>query len=201
MPSPKPLCGSLLWMQSTRPLGVLLPDTAAALQKAPLLILCQPQLKKGGKKRLTECFWAMSPHPQDIMATESQSWVPSQFPLRIPGSLGWNGSSKVIQINPCHGREHCSVKQIAGSPIQPDAEHLQGWGIHSSSGEPVSVSHDFCLRRFCLVSNLNLPSQSLELLPHRTRNLGVTQQQAQRIRWGEDSFPVLNLHLPGPYLL
>jgi len=31
--------------------------------------------------------------------------------------------------------------QAAQDPIQPVHEHLQGWGIHSFSGEPVPVLH------------------------------------------------------------
>jgi len=28
-----------------------------------------------------------------------------------------------------------------GGPIQPELEHLQGWGIHSIAGQSVSVPH------------------------------------------------------------
>ena len=31
--------------------------------------------------------------------------------------------------------------QVAQSPIQSDLEHFQWWGIHNSSGQPVSVCH------------------------------------------------------------
>ena len=40
-----------------------------------------------------------------------------------------------------HGQGHFSLGQVAQSPIQPDFEHFQGWGIHNISGQPVPVSH------------------------------------------------------------
>jgi len=36
---------------------------------------------------------------------------------------------------------HQPPDQVAHSPIQPGLEHLQGWGIHSFSGQPVPVPH------------------------------------------------------------
>ncbi|EOB08416.1 hypothetical protein Anapl_06434, partial [Anas platyrhynchos] len=42
---------------------------------------------------------------------------------------------------PCHGQEHLPPDQVAQSPIQPGLEHLQGWGIHNFSGQPVPGPH------------------------------------------------------------
>ena len=33
------------------------------------------------------------------------------------------------------------LDQVAQGPIQPGLEHLQGWGIHNLSGQPVSAPH------------------------------------------------------------
>jgi len=33
------------------------------------------------------------------------------------------------------------LDQAAESPIHPGLEHLQGWGIHSFSGQPMPVPH------------------------------------------------------------
>ncbi|EOA97032.1 hypothetical protein Anapl_17450, partial [Anas platyrhynchos] len=43
---------------------------------------------------------------------------------------------------PCHGLGHLPLDQVAQSPIQPGLEHLQGWGTHSFSGQPVPVPHN-----------------------------------------------------------
>jgi len=45
---------------------------------------------------------------------------------------------------PCH-RQGCqppylTLDQAVQDPIQPGLEHLQGWGIHSHSGQPVPVA-------------------------------------------------------------
>jgi len=44
---------------------------------------------------------------------------------------------------PCHGQGCQPPEQAAQSHIQPGLECLQGWGIHSLSGQPVSVCHHF----------------------------------------------------------
>jgi len=41
-------------------------------------------------------------------------------------------------------------------------EHLQGWGIHHLSGQPVPVPHSPYCKIFFLISNLNLPSFNLK---------------------------------------
>ena len=40
----------------------------------------------------------------------------------------------------CQGQEHLSPDHKAQSPIQPDHERFQPWGIHKFSAQPVPVS-------------------------------------------------------------
>ena len=60
---------------------------------------------------------------------------------------GWN--QRVIELSelegtfkghllqpPCNERGHLQLDQVAQSPIQPDLECLQGWGIHHLLGQP-----------------------------------------------------------------
>ena len=42
---------------------------------------------------------------------------------------------------PCHGQCCHPPAQAARGPIQPSLKHLQGWGIHSYSGQPVPAPH------------------------------------------------------------
>jgi len=46
---------------------------------------------------------------------------------------------------PCHRQHHqfpdLVLDQAAQGPIQPGIEHLQGWSIHSLSGQPVPAPH------------------------------------------------------------
>jgi len=43
---------------------------------------------------------------------------------------------------PCYAQVHQPLGHAAQSHIQPGLECLQGWGIHSLSGQPVPVCHD-----------------------------------------------------------
>ena len=63
---------------------------------------------------------------------------------------------------PCHGQRHLPLDQGAQSPIQPGLEHCQGWGTHSCSGQPVQRLTSLTVKSFFLISNLNLPSFSLD---------------------------------------
>jgi len=40
-----------------------------------------------------------------------------------------------------HQPPHLILDQAVQGPIQPGLEHLQGWGIHSLSGQPVPAPH------------------------------------------------------------
>jgi len=46
--------------------------------------------------------------------------------------------------------------QIAQSPIQPDPEYFQGWGIHNISEQPVLVSHHPHIKKFLPYVQYNL---------------------------------------------
>ena len=62
--------------------------------------------------------------------------------IESQNGLGWKGHLKIISFQlPCHGQGHLPLDQVAQSPIQPDFDHFQGWGIHSFSGQPVPVPH------------------------------------------------------------
>jgi len=67
---------------------------------------------------------------------------------------------------PSHGQGHLPLDQVAQSPVQPGLEHFQGGDSHSFSGQPVPVfHHPHGEEFFFLISNLNLPSFSLEPFP------------------------------------
>jgi len=42
---------------------------------------------------------------------------------------------------PCREQAHLQLDQVAESPVQPDPECFQGWGINHLSGQPVSGFH------------------------------------------------------------
>ena len=65
---------------------------------------------------------------------------------RIIECLGLEGTPRIIKFQPlCHRKCHQPPKlvldQVAQGPIQPGPEHLQGWSIHSLSGQPVPAPH------------------------------------------------------------
>ena len=56
------------------------------------------------------------------------------------------GTLRIIKFQPrCHRQGHqppdLVLDQAAQDPIQPGLEHLEGWGIHSLSGQPVPAPH------------------------------------------------------------
>jgi len=60
--------------------------------------------------------------------------------------LGLEGTSRIIKLQPLCCVQGCQLShlildQAAQGPIQPGREHLQGWGIHSLSGQPVPTPH------------------------------------------------------------
>jgi len=65
----------------------------------------------------------------------------------------------------CHGQGHLSLDQIDQSTVPPDLEHLQGWDIHNFSMQHFQCLTTLITKNFFLISNLNLPSFSLKLLP------------------------------------
>ena len=114
-----------------------------------------------------------SAHRQTLRRAEPLSWSPSTTMLpsversgshsnyhRIIECLGLEGTPKIIRVqSPClrQGRQppDLILDQAAQGPIQPGCEHLQGWGIHSLSGQPVPAPHH-SLGRIMAVSILLL---------------------------------------------
>jgi len=65
---------------------------------------------------------------------------------RIIECLGLEGTPGIIRFQfPCHRHGHqppdMVLDQAAQGLNQPDLEHLQGWGIHSLSGQPVPAPY------------------------------------------------------------
>ena len=56
------------------------------------------------------------------------------------------------------------LDQIVQGPIQPELEHLQGWGIHNLSGQPVPTPHHS--HRKELPSDIQLKSSLLYVIEH-----------------------------------
>ena len=55
-----------------------------------------------------------------------------------------------LGVLPCHGQGHYPLDQVAQGLIQPHLRHLQGWDIHSLSGQPVPVPHCSTSEEFLL---------------------------------------------------
>ena len=64
----------------------------------------------------------------------------------------------------CHGQGHLSLDQVAQSPVKPDRDHFQGWGIHSFSGQTVQVPHHPHSK--CRDPNHTTGTQAQILTPH-----------------------------------
>ena len=57
--------------------------------------------------------------------------------MELQNGLDWKGLEDHLAPIPCHGQGCHSPVQAAQNPIQPGLKHLQGWGTHSFSGQPV----------------------------------------------------------------
>ena len=81
---------------------------------------------------------------------------------------GLEGTSRIMNLQlPArqgHQPPHL-LDQAAQGPIQSGLEHLQGWGIHNLSVQPVPAPHHLLVKNFPLTSNLNLPSFKLKPFP------------------------------------
>jgi len=66
---------------------------------------------------------------------------------------------------PCPDQSHHSLDQAAQVPIQPYSEHHQWWGIHNFSRQYVPVPHHPLIKKFFLISSLNLSFFGLKLFP------------------------------------
>jgi len=65
---------------------------------------------------------------------------------RITEWSGLEETSRIMNLQPPHHRQgqqppHLIPDQAAQGPIQPGLEHLQEWGIHTLSGQPVPAPH------------------------------------------------------------
>ena len=61
---------------------------------------------------------------------------------RIIERFGLEKIFNIIQFwLPCHGQGLHPPDQAVQGPIQPDLEHLQGWGVHSFPAQPVPMPH------------------------------------------------------------
>jgi len=57
--------------------------------------------------------------------------------------FGLEGHFKDHPVHPpCNKQGHLELDQVAQSPLQPDTEFFQRWGIYHLSGQPVPVSHN-----------------------------------------------------------
>ena len=56
-------------------------------------------------------------------------WDPKEHRVPTPLPQAWQQPPGLVLAHAAQG------------PIQPGLEHLQGWGIHSLSGQPVSAPH------------------------------------------------------------
>ena len=68
---------------------------------------------------------------------------------RIIEWFGLEGTLKITWIQPpCHEQGHLPLDQVAQSPIQPGLQHFQGGGIHSFSGQHLSVPYNTHSKKF-----------------------------------------------------
>ena len=74
-----------------------------------------------------------------VLISLPSSWYGAVFHIyRITEQFGYERTLKITEFQlPCPGQGHLPLDQVAQSPIQPGLEHLQGWGIHNFSGQPV----------------------------------------------------------------
>lgn len=64
--------------------------------------------------------------------------------------------------NPC---KDLQLDQVAESPVQPDLECLQGWGIYNFSGQSLPVFYHLHSTKTSFFSNLNKLLFSLKPVP------------------------------------
>ena len=63
--------------------------------------------------------------------------------------FGLEGTLKGQLVQPPHGEQgHLHLDQVAQSPVQPDLECFQGWGIYHLSGQPLAVFHHPHCKKF-----------------------------------------------------
>ena len=68
---------------------------------------------------------------------------------RIIECLGLEGTFRGHLVQPlCSEQGHLQLDQVAQSPIQPDFDCFQGWGLPCVSGQPVPVFHHLHCKQF-----------------------------------------------------
>ena len=82
----------------------------------------------------------------------------------------WPGLKRTTMIfkfqPPCYVQGHQPPDQAAQGHIQPGLECFQGWGVHNLLlGQPVQCVTTLCVKKFLLISNLNLSCLSLKPFP------------------------------------
>jgi len=93
----------------------------------------------------------------------AQSLLKLVYFHRVIKWLGLEGTSRIMKLRPLHHRQshqppNLILAQAAQGPIQPGLECLQGWGIHSLSGQLFQHLTTLIIKNFPMTSNLNLPS-------------------------------------------
>jgi len=76
------------------------------------------------------------------------------------------------------------LDQAAQGPIQPGLEHLQGWGIHKLSGQPIPAPHHSCGKE--LFPDIQ-PKSSLPQLKTTSPCPAVERQGEQELELPGDS--------------
>ena len=78
--------------------------------------------------------WVSWFHCRRVPALGQSHWIRERF--RLEGAI----KGHLVQ-RPCNDQGHLQLDQVSQSPLQPDLECFQGWGICSLSGQPVPAFH------------------------------------------------------------
>jgi len=116
------------------------------------------------------CWFERGITCSDQVPSEILSVVRRNIDHRIIDWLGLEGIPMIMKFQPpCHRQGHQSphliLDQAAQGPIQPGLEHLQGWSIHSLSGQLCQHFTALSVKNFPLTCNLNILSLSLKPFP------------------------------------
>ena len=76
---------------------------------------------------------------QQLLLKRSLLWYHLTGNHRIIERLGLEGTPRIIKLQ--SPAPDLVLDQVAQGSIQPGLEHLQGWSIHSLSGQPVPAPH------------------------------------------------------------
>ena len=119
----------------------------------------------------------------------NSSWAITESSNRIIEYFGSEGTFRAhLAQLPYNEQGHLQLDQVAQSPIQPDLECCQGWGIYHLSGQSVPVFHHPRCKNFFLISSLNLPSFSLKLLTFCPIATMIKKRRSERKIWKDQNF-------------